>query len=83
LLAVVAISCCFAYRAGLYCISKHPPKIKKHGYKPFNTARYGLDLLIYIIRGNSLHKHARYYKKLAPLLAVIFQYLDQIKIFVV
>jgi transposase len=29
LLAIVGISCCFAYRIGIYCIIEKPPKIKK------------------------------------------------------
>jgi hypothetical protein len=83
LLAIVAISCCFAYRIGIYCMRELPPKIKKHGYKPFNTVRFGLDLLIDMVRGKFVDTHTTYYKKLVPLLAIICQYFNRIKIFVV
>lgn len=32
LLGIVAISCCFAYRVGIYYSKAHPPKLKKHGF---------------------------------------------------
>lgn len=83
LLAIVGISCCFAYRIGIYCIREKPPKLKKHGYKPFNTVRCGLDLLLDMIKGKFLDKHSTYYKKLLPLIRIICQYLEQLKIFVV
>lgn len=83
LLAIVAISCCFAYRVGIYYVQQKPPKLKKHGYKPFNTVRYGLDLLIDMIRGKFLDRHTNFYKRKIPLLLTISRYLDQIKIFVV
>ena len=83
LLAIVAISCCFAYRIGMYYIEKKPPKLKKHGYKPFNTVRFGLDLLIDMSRGKFVDIRADFYKKTKPLLVTISQYLDRIKIFVV
>ena len=83
LLAIVAISCCFAYRIGIYCIREKPPSIKKHGYKPFNTVRFGLDLLIDMVRGKFVDTHTTYYKKLLPLLAMIWRYFEHLKIFVV
>jgi hypothetical protein len=83
LLAIVAISCCFAYRVGIYDIQEKPPKLKKHGYKPFNTVRFGLDLLIDMIRGKFVDRATTFYKKKKPLLLKISQYLGRIEIFVV
>ena len=50
LLGVVAIACCLAYRVGEFVIEHKKPTLKKHGYKPFNTVRYGLDCLREILR---------------------------------
>lgn len=84
LLAILSITCCFAYRIGIYCIQLSPPKVKKHGYKPFNTVRFGLDLLIDVFRGNCAYNHTTYYhKKIKPLLLTLSRYCAQLKFFVV
>lgn len=83
LLAVVAISACLAYQIGLFYIKKQPPKIKKHGYKPLNTVRLGLDLITDWIRGNLCNNKGAYHRKLAPLILIICQYFERLKIFVV
>jgi len=57
LLAVVAIACCLAYRVGEVVVEHKNPKLKKHGYKPFNTIRYGLDHLREILRTVLAHKN--------------------------
>jgi hypothetical protein len=87
LLGIVSISCCFAYRIGIYCLQFRPPIPKKHGYKPFNTLRLGLDLLIDLLRGNYALDNSAYYpyyhRKIKPLLLTINTYCLNLKLFVV
>lgn len=83
LLGVVAISACLSYQIGILYIKKYPPKLKNHGYKPFNTVRIGLDCLTLWIRGNFSNILLASQKKLAPLIPIFYQFLQDLNDFVV
>lgn len=72
LLGVAAIACCFAYRVGEFIVALKKPKLKNHGYKQYNTIRYGLDHLREIMRTTFLEKP----KQLDPLYTKILEELS-------
>lgn len=82
LLAVVAISACFAYQIGLLVAKQYPPQVKKHGYKPFNIIRVGLDVLFEWIRDVLPHSQTSLRKNLEPFKPIFYQYFQRLLIFV-
>ena len=84
LLGVAAISACLSYQMGILHNKQYPPKIKNHGYKPFNTVRIGLDYLTLWIRSNFFNNlHGCQKNKIAPLIPIFYQFLQVLNIFVV
>lgn len=49
LFGVVAIAYAICYKMGEFAVSKSPPKLKKHGYRPKSILRYGLDKITHAI----------------------------------
>lgn len=56
ILGIAAIASCFAHRAGEIYLEVDPQKAKKHGYKAFSIVRYGLDVLVEVLRNSPLSK---------------------------
>ena len=72
ILGIAAIASCFAHRAGEIYLEIEPQKIKKHGYKPFSIVRYGLDVIVEMLRNSPL------LKKSQTILCVIKSFVDKV-----
>ena len=66
-LGIAAIACCFAHKAGEIYVEIEPPKPKKHGYKQFSIVRYGLDMIVEVLRNSPLSKKSRTIKTVIKL----------------
>lgn len=67
ILGIAAIACCLAHRAGELYLEVEPQKTKNHGYKQFSIVKYGLDVLVEVLRNSPLSKKSETIKSVIKL----------------